>query len=51
MDSNQPDEDVQQLDDDQTDESELQEDTSHSPTAEDIVSASVAVERFQRCVR
>ena len=37
-----PDEDVQQSDDEQADEPEFQEGDNHSPTAEDIVSASLA---------
>ena len=37
-----PDEDVQQSDDEQPDEPEFQEEDNHSPTAEDIVSASLA---------
>ena len=37
-----PDEDVQQSDDEQPDEPEFQEGDNHSPTAEDIVSASLA---------
>ena len=44
MDGNEPepDEDVQQSDDEQADEPEFQEGDNHSPTAEDIVSASLA---------
>ena len=37
-----PDEDVQQSDDEQADEPEFQEEDNQSPTAEDIISASLA---------